>query len=92
MTITEMQDQAISEGIIATMVNPSGWADSVRGAYNYRNDWLLRSPMFKRGEAIQFVPDLMEVGRPYPFQFMDWWFVAVKRRGGELDFFHISGE
>ena len=31
----------------------------------------------------------MTEGEPYPFQFMNWWFVAV-RRGTGVDFFYVQ--
>ena len=92
MHILDEKDEMTSHGIIATQLNPYGWAKSGIGAYDCGDDWFVRSPMLKKGEAIQFVPDLMEVGRPYPFQFLDWWFLAVKRTDGSLDFLHIGDE
>ena len=48
------------------------------------------SPVHRNGDALQFVPELMKVGKPYPFQFKEWWFIAVKRADSTLDFFYIS--
>ena len=94
MISLEEENEMTSTGIIATMLNPLGWADSENGAYPYTEHWSIRSPIpiLKKGEALQFVPQLMQVGRPYPFQFIDWWFVAVKRSDDALDFFHIGSE
>lgn len=92
MNILDVKDEMTSHGIIATQLNPYGWAESGRGAYDCGDNWFVRSPMFKKGEAIEFVTDSMEVGKPYPFQFLGWWFLAVKRTNGSLDFLHIEGE
>ena len=34
--------------------------------------------------------NLMNTHRPYPFQFADWWFVAVKRADQTLDFYYVG--
>ena len=89
MISSEEKDETISPGVIASILNQSGWADSKRGAHPYAEN-LLVSPIFKKGKALQFVPQLMQVSRPYPFQFIDWWFVAIKRNDGSIDFFHVG--
>jgi hypothetical protein len=39
--------------------------------------------------SVTFDPKLMEVGRPYPFRFLDDWHVAVKREDGTLDTYSL---
>lgn len=34
----------------------------------------------------------MEVNKPYPFEFGDWWFLAVKSTDGDVNFYHIEAE
>ncbi len=89
MQVMEEREQLTSSGLSATELNPHGWAESSKGAFGYW-DGFVRSPTFKKGEALQFVPGLMDVGRPYPFQFLDWWFVVVKRADGALDFLYVD--
>ena len=83
------KDEATSTGVIASSLNQSGWADAKHGAHPYVENWFV-SPIFKKGKALQFVPQRMQVSRPYPFQFIDWWFVAIKRNDGSIDFFHVD--
>ena len=48
------------------------------------------SPFLSTGESLQISSHLMDVNKPYSFQFMDWWFVAVKRTDGELYFYYVG--
>ena len=89
MISLEEENETTSPGVIASILNQSGWADSKHGAHPYVEN-LIVSPIFKKGTALQFVPQRMQVGRPYTFQFIDWWFVAVKRNDGSIDFFHVG--
>lgn len=47
------------------------------------------SPFVKKGDRLEVLTGIMTEGEPYPFQFMNWWFVAV-RRGTGVDFFYVQ--
>ena len=43
-------------------------------------------------ESLTVDPHLMVVNKPYPFEFEDWWFVAVKNTDGDVNFYYIEAE
>ncbi len=47
------------------------------------------TPVSREGEGLIIDPNLMDVQRPYPFQFGDWWFVAVKETDGTINFYSV---
>lgn len=91
MTLTEVTDEVTSTGFIAATSILHGLSDSEGGICSSREDLIETTPIFKAGETVQFVPDRMQIDRPYLFRFMEWWFIAKKRTDGALDFFHIAG-
>ena len=84
------QDAVTTRGVLATMSQQQGWAASDVGAYEGAATSSTRSPFLRKGESIQISSQLMHVNEPYPFQFMEWWFIAVKRADGELYFYYVG--
>ena len=48
------------------------------------------SPFSTEEGSLRINSNLMDAHRPYPFQFVDWWFVAVKRADQTLDFYYVG--
>ena len=88
--LTETEDAVITRSVLATMPQQQGWAASGVGAYGDDEVLPASSPFLGKGEALQISSHLMHVNEPYPFQFMEWWFVAVKRSDGELYFYYVG--
>ena len=49
------------------------------------------SPFSSEEGSLRINSNLMDAHRPYTFQFVDWWFVAVKRADQTLDFYYVGG-
>ena len=90
MVIMEQEDAGITRGVLATMYNQRGWAASGIGAYGGLENLAVSSPFLIIGEALQISSKVMHIDRPYPFQFINLWFIAVKRADGDLDFYYIG--
>jgi len=88
--LMEAEDAVTSRGVLATMPQQQGRAASGVGAYGDDEMSPASSPFSSKGEALQISSHLMHVNEPYPFQFMEWWFVAVKRSDGELYFYYVG--
>ena len=88
--LTKMQDAVTTRGVLATLSHHQGWAASGVGAYGGAESRAPSSPFLSTGESLQISSHLMNVNKPYPFQFIDWWFVAVKRTDGELYFYYVG--
>ena len=84
------KDEPTTRGVSATMRSQMGWADSEHGAYEIRGTLSFESPFVEKGNALQISSKLMEVDVPYPFRFMEWWFVVVRRADGDLYFYHLG--
>ena len=84
------KDEPTTRGVSVTMRSQIGWSDSEHGAYQIDEILPLESPFMKKGDALQVSSKHMVVDVPYPFKFMEWWFVAVKRADGELYFYCAS--
>ena len=84
------EDGAITPGVFATMHGQLAWADCGHGAYKVEETLSFRSPFVKNGDALQVSSRHMDVGVPYPFQFMEWWFVAIKRQDGDMYFYYLG--
>ncbi len=84
------QDAVTTRGVLATMSQQQGWAVSEVGAYQGVAVPPVRSPFLGNGESLQISSHLMHANEPYPFHFMEWWFVAVKRADGELYFYYVG--
>jgi len=90
MQTLEQPPAPVSLGSLATMNHPQGLAfQDIDGQYAVEG--VQTKPFTEKGESLQISSDTMVVGTPYPFFFMEWWFVAVKRADGELDFFYLDG-
>lgn len=88
--LTKEQDAVTTRGVLATMSQQQGWAASGVGAFEDAATPPARSPFLRKGESLQISSHLMHANEPYPFQFMEWWFVAVKRADGELYFYYVG--
>ena len=49
-------------------------------------------PFSKGPESLTVDPHLMVVNKPYPFEFGNWWFVAVKNTDEDVNFYYIEAE
>ena len=88
--IAEYEDKEPTPGVLVSMDGQHCWTDSENGAYEIGDILSLRSPFAKKGEALQISSKHMDIGVPYPFQFMEWWFVAIKRLDGDLYFYYLG--
>ncbi len=88
--IEKYEDLTTTPGVLASMDGQHCWADSEHGAYEIEEILSLRSPFARNGDALQVSSKHMGVGVPYPFQFMEWWFVAIKRTDGDLYFYYLG--
>ena len=89
MPLLEVQDAVTTPAALAAMPQQPGWAASGTGAQGGAAP-SAASPFRRTGEALQILSHLMTIGVPYPVQFMEWWFVAVKRADGEVYFYYLE--
>ena len=47
------------------------------------------APYVRDGETLRFIPELMEVERPYPVLIGEWQFIAMKDGDGDISFFYL---
>ena len=47
------------------------------------------APYVRDGETLRFMPELMEVERPYPVLIGEWQFIAMKNGDGDISFFYL---
>ena len=85
----QVLDQEIAE-------NTSDVATSSTNAQDYLLSDATRTvrcnsePYIEDGSAVRFNPDMMADGTPYPFSMSGFWFIAVKRPLGHIDFFYVQ--
>ena len=86
----EPEDALSTPSVSATMHSQQGWADCEHGAYEIGEHLSFESPFVKNGDALQVSSKLMDIDVPYPFRFMGWWFVVVRRADGDLYFYYLG--
>ena len=90
-TYTEPVDVGSAQGFLATTTyGRCGLAGQGVGIVEVDDIVVEKSPFSMKGEALQISSREMEVGRPYPCEFMGWWFVAVRREDDQLYFYYLG--
>lgn len=84
MQQTEQSDVLSTVGMIADASGAAAWSSSDGNLRADRD--AATCPYLRKGQMLEFIPDNMEVDRPYPFQLHQTWFFAIKREAGHVDF------